>query len=120
VLSLTCNISATVDAIQENRFYYAKQFCAHFPHVVLVLKGANTIIAYKNELFINTYGTSALSKGGSGDVLSGMIGALIAQGYALKDAAIQASLAHSLVAKKSTCNNYALTPIDLCKGLKWL
>lgn len=120
VLSHACNISVTVETIQENRFYYAKQFCTLFPHVVLVLKGANTIIAHKNELFINIYGTPILSKGGSGDVLSGMIGALIAQGYSLKDAAIQASLAHSLVAKKMTCNNYALTPIDLCKGLKWL
>ena len=106
--------------IQQNRFKHAKRFSLAFPHVVLVLKGANTIIAHNGELFINTYGTQALAKGGSGDVLAGMIAALIAQGYTPKNAAISASLAHALVARAFTCNNFALTPIDICKGLKWL
>ncbi|AFL69590.1 bifunctional ADP-dependent NAD(P)H-hydrate dehydratase/NAD(P)H-hydrate epimerase [Sulfurospirillum barnesii] len=120
ILSFTCKEKIRVEEIQSNRFFYAKQFSEIFPHVVLVLKGANTIIAHKGELFINTYGTPSLAKGGSGDVLAGMIGALIAQGYSLKDAAIHASLAHALVSKKLTCNNFALTPLDICKGLKCL
>jgi len=120
ILELTCKEKISVEMIQANRFKYAKRFSLAFPHVVLVLKGANTIIAHKGELFINTYGTQALAKGGSGDVLSGMIGALIAQGYTPKDAAISGSLAHALVSRKFTCNNFALTPIDICKGLKWL
>ena len=120
ILKLACNEEVSVEAIQQNRFEHAKHFSLMFPHVVLILKGANTIIAHNGELFINTYGTQALAKGGSGDVLSGMIGALIAQGYSSKDAAISASLAHSLVAKAFIGNNYALTPIDICKGLKWL
>ncbi len=110
----------SVDQIQSNRFFYARYFSQYFPHVVLLLKGANTIIAYEGELFINTFGTQALAKGGSGDVLSGMIGALIAQGYSPKDATITASLAHALSLKKSKANNFAFTPIDICKGLKWL
>ncbi|WP_333804899.1 NAD(P)H-hydrate dehydratase [Sulfurospirillum sp.] len=120
ILELTCHEKISIEKIQENRFQYAKRFSLAFPHVVLVLKGANSIIAYNGELFINTYGTQALAKGGSGDVLAGMIGALIAQGYTLKDAAISASLAHTLVAKKFKYNNFAFTPIDICKGLKWL
>ncbi|ARU49926.1 NAD(P)H-hydrate dehydratase [Sulfurospirillum diekertiae] len=120
ILELTCKEKVSVEAIQANRFAYAKRFSLAFPHVVLVLKGANTIIAHNGELFINTYGTPALAKGGSGDVMSGMIGALIAQGYTPKDAAISGSLAHALVSRKFTCNNFALTPIDICKGLKWL
>ncbi|MBP9566711.1 MAG: NAD(P)H-hydrate dehydratase, partial [Sulfurospirillum sp.] len=120
ILYFTCKEKVSVEQIQANRFLYAKKFSETFPHVVLVLKGANTIIAHKGELFINTYGTPALAKGGSGDVLAGMIGALIAQGYSLKDAAIHASLAHALVSKKLTCNNFALTPLDICKGLKCL
>ncbi len=120
ILKITCNEEISAETIQENRFHYAKTFSQTFPHLVLLLKGANTIIAHQGELYINPWGTQALAKGGSGDVLSGMIGALIAQGYTLKDAAIQASLAHALVARQFTCNNFALTPIDICKGLKWL
>ena len=120
ILELTCKEKISVEMIQQNRFKHAKRFSLVFPHVVLVLKGANTIIAHKGELFINTYGTPSLSKGGSGDVLAGMIGALLAQGYTPKDAAISASLAHTLVSEKFTCNNFALTPMDICKGLKWL
>jgi len=120
ILKITCNEELSVEQIQENRFEYAKAFSQRFPHLVLLLKGANTIIAHQGELYINPWGTQALAKGGSGDVLSGMIGALIAQGYSLKNAAIQASLAHALVARNLTCNNFALTPLDICKGLKWL
>ena len=120
LLKLTCNESVDIDTLQKERFSHARRFSLLFPHLILVLKGANTLIAHQGEVFINTFGTQALSKGGSGDVLSGMIGSLIAQGYSLKDAAIQASLAHSLVAKKLTCNNFALTPSDIYKGLKCL
>jgi hydroxyethylthiazole kinase-like uncharacterized protein yjeF len=120
ILKLTCNEEVDTQKIQQNRFGYAKLFSQKFPHIVLVLKGANTIIAHENKLYINAFGTQALAKGGSGDVLSGMIGALIAQGYTPRDASISASLAQALVAKKLTCNNFSLTPLDLCKGLKWL
>ena len=120
LLKLTCKESVDIDTLQKERFFHARRFSLLFPHLVLVLKGANTLIAHQGEIFINTFGTQALAKGGSGDVLSGMIGSLIAQGYSLKDAAIQASLAHSLVAKKLTCNNFALTPNDIYKGLKCL
>jgi len=120
LLKLTCNEDASVDAIQNDRFGYARRWSKRFSHVVLVLKGANTLITHNGTLYVNPFGTQALAKGGSGDVLSGMIGALIAQGYETKEAAIHASLAHALVAKKIRYNNFALTPIDLCKGLKWL
>lgn len=120
LLELTCQEKISIETIQKNRFEHAKHFSLTFPHLVLVLKGANTIIAHNGELFINTYGTSALAKGGSGDVLAGMIGALIAQGYTLKNAAISASLAHALVSRKFKGNNFAFTPMNICKGLKWL
>lgn len=120
ILKLTCNEEVDTKMIQHNRFGYAKLFSQKFPHIVLVLKGANTTIAHENKLYINAFGTQALAKGGSGDVLAGMIGALIAQGYSPKDASISASLAQALVAKKLTSNNFSLTPLDLCKGLKWL
>lgn len=120
ILKVTCQKEISLKALQNERFFYAREFSNRFPHLVLVLKGANTLIAHQGEIYINPFGTQALAKGGSGDVLSGMIGALIAQGYPIKKAAIQASLAHALVSKKLTCNNFSLTPKDIYKGLKWL
>lgn len=109
-----------VPVLQNNRFHYVEQFCAAYPNAVLVLKGANVIIGAKEEFFINPHGTVALAKGGSGDVLSGLIGALLAQGLSPIDAAIQASLAHTLAVQNFTKNNYALTPNDIIEGITTL
>ena len=49
--------------------------------VVIVLKGYETLITYKGESFINTTGNAGLAKAGSGDALTGIITALLAQGY---------------------------------------
>jgi len=56
--------------------------------IVMVLKSADTIIALPDgSVFINTTGSPALSKGGSGDCLTGLIAGFIAQGYDLDEAA---------------------------------
>jgi ADP-dependent NAD(P)H-hydrate dehydratase len=47
--------------------------------VVLVLKGERTVVSDGKRYFVNTTGDSSLSKGGSGDVLSGMLGCLLGQ-----------------------------------------
>ena len=103
--------------IQENRLYFVKEFCKRYEDSVLLLKGANPIIAKGEKVFINPLGTNALSKGGSGDVLTGLIGALLAQGYEPLDAAIQASLAHAIASREVDKANYALTPNDLIKAI---
>lgn len=54
---------------------------------VLVLKGSVTIIANHQQSFLADRGSNAMAKAGMGDVLSGMIGALLAQGYSSLDAA---------------------------------
>ncbi|MCE0484416.1 MAG: NAD(P)H-hydrate dehydratase [Methylacidiphilales bacterium] len=57
-------------------------------NVVLVLKGTRTLVTARGkQLFLNTTGNPGLSTGGSGDTLSGMIGALLAQKLAPLDAA---------------------------------
>ncbi len=50
-------------------------------NVIIVLKGANTIVVVENRLYINTTGNPGMATGGSGDVLSGMIAGLLSQGY---------------------------------------
>jgi ADP-dependent NAD(P)H-hydrate dehydratase / NAD(P)H-hydrate epimerase len=106
-----------VSALQNNRFSYAEKFCAAYPNVVLVLKGSNVIIGAGEEFYINPHGTVALAKGGSGDVLGGLIGSLLAQGYTPLESAIQGSLAHTLAARGFDKNNYALTPFDLIERI---
>lgn len=106
-----------VHTLQNDRFAYAEQFCSAYPNAVLVLKGSNVIIGAKERFYINPHGTIALAKGGSGDVLSGLIGALLAQGYTPLDAAVQGSLAHTFAAQQSDKNNYALTPFDLIERI---
>ncbi|MEW5831678.1 MAG: NAD(P)H-hydrate dehydratase [Campylobacterota bacterium] len=117
ILRVTGLADIDVGELQNDRFGYASAFCAAYPEAVLVLKGSNVIIGRKDRFFINPHGTVALAKGGSGDVLGGLIGALLAQGVDPLDAAIQGSLAHTLAAKGFEGHNYALTPFDLIERI---
>lgn len=120
VLKLCDIVDIEVDELQKNRFQYALMFSAKYPEVVLYLKGANSIIAYDMKLYVNALGSAVLSKGGSGDVLSGLIGSLLAQGYDPLNATISASIAHTLAANSFEGNNYALTPQDIIQKVKTL
>lgn len=116
-----CEIAdISVQELQDNRFLYVEKFCKKYPNVVLLLKGANVIIAQSEKLYVNSFGSAVLSKGGSGDVLSGLIGSLLAQGYKPLEAAISASLAHALGARNYKKNNYSLIPSDLIEEIKKL
>ena len=116
-----CNIAdISVDQLQNNRFLYVERFCKKYPNVVLLLKGANVIISSNEKLYVNSFGSAVLSKGGSGDVLSGLIGSLLAQGHKSLDATITASLAHAIASKNYSKNNYSLTPLDLIEEIKKL
>jgi len=106
----------SVSEVQKNRFKLATKFSEKYPKVVLLLKGANKIIAYRKKLFIDPNGSVALAKGGSGDVLAGIIGGLLAQGWHPLKAAIHGSLAHSIAGNYEP--NYALTPIKLINRLE--
>lgn len=65
-------------------------------------------------------GNEALAKGGSGDVLSGMIAALLGAGFKALDSAKNGVLAHALVAKKYKFNKNSFDALKLIKGLKCL
>ena len=118
LLKLSGIADISVQELQNNRFLYVEKFSKKYPKTVLLLKGANVIIAQNEKLYVNIFGSAVLSKGGSGDVLSGLIGSLLAQGYKHLDAVISASLAHTLAAKNYKKNNYALSPQDLIEEIK--
>jgi len=68
-------------------------------NVICVLKGAGSVCAYPDgACFVNTTGNPALASGGTGDVLTGLIASLIAQGVKPDDAAKLCVFAHGLAA----------------------
>jgi NAD(P)H-hydrate repair Nnr-like enzyme with NAD(P)H-hydrate dehydratase domain len=80
---LTCS----VEYIQQNRIECALQLSQKF-NTTCILKGAGTICAHHDgHYFVNATGNPALATGGTGDVLSGVIASLIAQGLSALDAA---------------------------------
>ncbi|WP_120888153.1 NAD(P)H-hydrate dehydratase [Helicobacter pylori] len=112
-------INISMLELLDNKLEIARDFSQKYPKVVLLLKGANTLIAHQGRIFINNLGSVALAKAGSGDVLAGLILSLLSQNYTPLDAAINASLAHALAGLEFK-NNYALTPLDLIEKIKRL
>lgn len=112
-------INISMLELLDNKLEIARDFSQKYPKVVLLLKGANTLIAHQGQVFINILGSVALAKAGSGDVLAGLILSLLSQHYTPLDAAINASLAHA-IASLEFKNNYALTPLNLIEKIKRL
>lgn len=93
-----------VAAINADRLAVAREVAARFAAIV-VLKGAATVIAYPDgEAFINTTGNAGLATGGTGDVLTGVIAAFIAQGLTSHDAAVAGVYIHGLAGNLAAAN----------------
>lgn len=91
-LSRLCGSS--VAEIREQRIEIAKEY-ARENKVILVLKDARTIITDGSErLYVNTNGNSGMATGGSGDVLSGIVGGMLATGMKPFDAAAMGVFLH--------------------------
>lgn len=89
-MALLCN--KTPEEIKADRKAVAEAFSKEYG-VTLVLKGKDTIVSGE-ETFINPTGNSGMATGGSGDVLSGIIGGLIAQGLSPYNAAVLGVYVH--------------------------
>lgn len=86
----------------------------------IVLKGFHTVVATSEVLVIIPTGNAALAKGGSGDVLSGMMVALLGQGLTPERAAMVACYVHGWMADQWLLQKkdvISLTPSDLIEGL---
>ena len=89
-------------------------------NVVIVLKGHHTFIATPGgKAYFNNTGNAGMAKGGSGDVLTGIITALVAQRYEPETAAIMGVYLHGLAgdlqAQKTAME--AMTPSDIITGI---
>ena len=105
----------SVSQIQKSRLRFASSFAKTYG-VTLLLKGAGSVIAGKNgELYVNTSGSSALAKGGTGDVLAGFLTALLAQGCEPVGALRAAAYLHGCAADtlKDRYTEYGVLPSEL-------
>ncbi len=90
----------SIGEIQQNRVETAARFAAE-QDCVLVLKGSGTIIAAPDgRLFINRTGNPGLAKGGSGDILAGLIAGLACSGLEAAEAAVCGVFLHGLAADR--------------------
>ena len=91
-------VGLSTPAVQARRLDLARETAAKFG-VTLVLKGAQTVVAAPDgRASINSTGNPALASGGTGDVLTGLIGGFLAQGLAPWDAARLGVYLHGLAA----------------------
>lgn len=81
--------------IQADRINAAKNLVAKY-NATIVLKGAGTIIATDDDLFVCEEGGPELATGGTGDILAGLIGSFIGQGLSAHNASLLAVATHGI------------------------
>lgn len=86
-------LGLSVSDVQQNREKLAQEFAAEH-QTTLVLKGAGTIVTDGNYTYTNETGNAGMATGGTGDILTGVIVSLIAQGMTPFDAASLAVYVH--------------------------
>lgn len=115
-------LKTTVTDVQANRKKYAEGFSKR-NNVVLVLKGSGTIVVSPDgRLYENNTGNPGMAKGGSGDVLAGMVSSFAAQGIDPFKAAAAAVYMHGLAGDicASKLSQGAMLPTDMIDMLSGL
>ena len=82
--------------VQADRVNLARRFAAEHGGLVLVLKGRGSVVTDGEDWYVNGTGNPGMATGGTGDVLTGVIAGLIAQGLAPFDAACLGVYVHGL------------------------
>lgn len=105
--------------INKNRIFYAKKLSSELSCTV-VLKGAVTVVCDKDgQVYFNVTGNPSMAKGGSGDVLAGIIVSFAAQGYSCEEAARMGVCIHGLAGDVSRDKNGEISalPSELIDSL---
>ena len=87
----------TVDEIQSDRINTARRFSDEYG-VTVVLKGAGTVVCSPEDekIYVNTTGNPGMAKGGSGDLLAGIITSFLSQGMSCKTASVCGTFLHGM------------------------
>ncbi|MBQ4798632.1 NAD(P)H-hydrate dehydratase [Pseudoalteromonas sp. MMG006] len=114
-------LSVSTSDIESDRFNYAR-LCAKRYNATCVLKGAGTLIDNASHTWVCENGNAALAVGGSGDVLTGIIGGLFAQGLDMDEAARYGVTLHAKAGEiASECEGQrGMLPSDLFKIVRSL
>ncbi len=84
---------------ERHKMELASQYAANY-NVYMIVKGAHTMICTpKRKFYFNSTGTPAMAKGGSGDVLTGLLSGLLARGYSPEESAILGVYIHGSAAE---------------------
>ena len=104
--------------LSGGRLAGALSFCAKH-EVILILKGYGTLVCRGGEVSVNPTGSPAMAKGGSGDVLCGILCALLAQGFDPLFSSRCAVFLHGLAGDlaRDALGEYCVTPSDLIRFL---
>ena len=108
-------VGKTNDEVQSQRLEVASSFAMTYG-VYMVLKGANTVCATPDgRILINLTGNPGMSKSGSGDVLAGLLGSLLAQGMDPENAAACAVHIHGRAGDKAAedYSQHSITANDI-------
>ena len=108
----------SIEAINADRLMAARDAAEKWGAIV-VLKGAGTVVAFPDgEVFVNTTGNAGMATGGTGDVLTGVIAAFIAQGCSSHDAAVAGVYIHGLAGDLAAANGMiGMTASDVLQAL---
>lgn len=99
--------------VQADRMAAAHELASRF-NATVILKGAGSVIASGADIVINGTGNPGLATAGSGDVLAGMCGSLLAQGWPVREAALGAAWIHGQAADDLVAQGKG--PIGLTAG----
>jgi hydroxyethylthiazole kinase-like uncharacterized protein yjeF len=113
-------LGSTVAAVQRDRITVARKF-AREHQVIVVLKGHRTLVADPSgEIWVNTTGNPGMATGGTGDILTGLVAALMAQNpKRITEAVIAAVHLHGLAGDvaREQMGEHSLVATDLLRAL---
>ncbi|MFF0446315.1 NAD(P)H-hydrate dehydratase [Streptomyces sp. NPDC004609] len=107
------------DEVESARLVSVRNLAAHYGATVL-LKGSTTLVAApdtRSPVRVNAMGSSWLATAGSGDVLSGLAGSLLATGLAPRDAGSAAAYLHGLAARHAAARAVPITSYEVAEVL---
>ncbi|MCF0135246.1 MAG: NAD(P)H-hydrate dehydratase [Lachnospiraceae bacterium] len=109
-------LGKSIEEISADPLIYVRELAETY-HAVTVLKDARTLVAEqegRKRVFFNTTGNNGMSKGGSGDVLTGIIAGLLAQGMEPFDAACCGTYIHGAAGDRARkqMGSYSMLPTD--------
>lgn len=100
IKEMTYLCHCSLSEILQDPFGTVQEFCASYPNCTLVLKSDITLIGHKDQMYVLHQPNSALAKGGSGDILCGIIAGLYGQCRNAFQAAAIGTYIHSCCAKQ--------------------